>query len=82
MATVFERFKKLGLATSNPVLMKVGCHVATSFHNDTIEHYLEIRRKEQNEDGQFYIVNDYPDEWVPKMDKIIISMIEKGIQNA
>lgn len=76
MATVLERFNHLGLASSNPVLMKAGSHVATIFHNTHTRSWELIKEKDQVEpDGNKYTVNDYPEDWSKEMDRVIMSFV-------
>lgn len=72
MATVKQRFEKLGLAYSNPVLTEFGRRIAIRCHNTG---YPNIKKVEQVEDGVIYIVNDYPDELVEMIDKMILMIL-------
>lgn len=72
MATIKQRFDKLGLAQSNPVLMEVGRMVAIRLHNNRLPNNGKIF---QMEDGKIYWVNDYPEYLVPSIDKMILMII-------
>jgi len=74
MATVYERFKKLGLARSNAVLQLVGEHVSKRYHNETFARPNRIVQTE--DDGVEYTVNDYPSSFTDRLDKIILSFIK------
>lgn len=81
MATVLERFNHLGLASSNPVLMKVGLHVSTVLHNENIGTQIQVKKVSQKEGDHTFFVNNYPDEWTERVDRIILSFVENGMQN-
>ena len=77
MATVFERFNHLGLASSNPILMKVGVTVSNVFYNTHSNAESLIKRKYQQEHNAAFSVCDYPQEWTKDLDKIIISFLNE-----
>lgn len=87
MATVLERFNKLGLAHSNVVLEQFGNHIKALFMRNysywvTIDpqrppRYGEIKKKAQQEEGRWIFVNDYPEEFTPRMDEEILDYIIK-----
>jgi hypothetical protein len=77
MATVLERFNKLGLASSNPVLIKAGQHVADLWNTHTCSpDYNYLRHKIQIEADKEYCVRDYPESFIPEMDRVILKFIE------
>lgn len=71
MATVLERFKKLGLAYSNPVLQLVGMHVKDHVRLSDLK-----EKKLQVEDGHQYWVNDYHEHVTESLDFIILDWVK------
>lgn len=75
MATVRERFIALGIPQSKPILSLFGGHVSTTFCNRNLFGRVV---KDQEEDGVIIRVWDYPEDWVPEMDKIILDFLRKS----
>lgn len=73
MATVLDRFKHLGLAHNNKILMIVGCHISDKFKDMS---RLPRIQKIQKEDDQEYLVWDYPESWSKDMDRLILIFLE------
>lgn len=79
MATIRERFLALGIPESQPVLSLFGAHVSTTFCNRNL-HGRAL--KKQVEDGIQITVWDYPEDWIPDMDKIILDFLRSSIHEA
>lgn len=78
MPTVLDRFNKLGLASSNLILIKAGQIVAGKWHQQHGEmsgDYKPLGHVYQKEGDQEYFVNYYEDFWTPEMDRIIMSFV-------
>lgn len=71
MATVMERFDKLGIAHSNPVLQRAGEHVKSRMRTSAIK-----GKKLQVEDGEEYWVNDYHEHVTNDLDLVIIAWVK------
>lgn len=77
MATILERFEHLGLPHSNVILSKVGYFITQKYdeQNETGRRY-----KQQVEDGQTFLVWNYPNHWIAELDKLILRFIETNGQ--
>ncbi len=79
MATVLERFNKLGLASSNSVLSAAGAWVSLEYQkqvpgfNDMRGHVFQ-----EEPDGKIYLVMSYPSDWTEELDKAIWSFINQN----
>lgn len=83
MATVYERFNHLGLASSNSILTKVGCIIAEKWHQKHGEmsgDYKPLGHVFQKEGDKEYFVNYYEDSFTPEIDRIIMEFAN-GIYN-
>lgn len=81
MATVLERFNKLGLASSNSVLSAAGAWVSERFKKQYHPSQWLTARKLTDQiesDGKSYQVLDYPNDWVPELDKAIWAFINQN----
>lgn len=81
MATVFQRFQKLGLAHSNPILQLCGEHVAK--HLGHFDEYLDngITKVRQIEGSKSYIVNNYPENRTNRLDQEILNWVFNATRN-
>ena len=76
MATVYERFVKLGLARSNKVLSAVGVSVYNCWMNNGNWRTVVGRKMQVEDDGETYLVYNYPDSFTNMMDKVIMNIVE------
>jgi hypothetical protein len=70
MATVYERFIKLGLAHSNPILQLAGQHVKEHFS------YVSFVKRQERQGKHFYFVNDYDSTVTERIDKVILQWVK------
>lgn len=78
MATVLERFNRLGLCYNKEILTNVGIQVSAHFNNQEIYKKAYARQSiKQIEDGDEIIVWDYCDTFVPVMDNIILEYVNR-----
>lgn len=75
MATIKQRFEKLGLAWSTPVLSEVGRRVANRLYNNGYRD--NIKQVMQMGGTNMYHVNDYPVDLLPEVDKMIIMVLNE-----
>lgn len=74
MATIYERFQKLGLETNQSILSATGAWVSQAYK---IQHLPFDQRQTitQKEGDNEYPVYLYPDHWTEEMDKIILKYV-------
>lgn len=75
MATVYERFNKLGVAHSNFILMMCGQYVSQNIWCNPTYTYDVPRKVLQDEGDTYYLVNDYPDKYTTRIDELILEWI-------
>lgn len=83
MATVLQRFERLGLAHNNKILMLAGIHVANAFIEKgyTFQNPM-LQKVPQKEDENVFYVWDYPEFWNKEMDHAIIHFLEHYLEEA
>ena len=62
MATVYERFVKLGLAHSNPILQLAGEHIKRLFS------YVPFVKVNEQQGNKIYLVNNYEERITSRID--------------
>lgn len=62
MATVYERFVKLGLAHSNPILQLAGEHIKRLFS------HVSFEKVSEQQGNKIYLVNNYEERITSRID--------------
>lgn len=87
MATVLERFNKLGLASSNSVLSAAGAWVSATYKREQKifspnwicdENDKRSMIDQLESDGKTYKVYSYPEDWTQSLDKAIWAFINQN----
>lgn len=74
MATVLQRFQELNLSHTRHLLICTGVAVREAWEKEEGDF---INKTHQQEGSSTFLVNDYPDYWIPRMDYVIISYCAK-----